>query len=294
VGRSDILLTDQIAIVTGSGAGIGQGVAIGLAEFGAHVVIAEIDPQRAEVTADLIGKANRKALIVPTDVTDTDQIRQMVEAARQHFGRIDVLVNNAGGVRRQPFVEQTERSWRRHIDINLVSMMAATAAVAPVMIDGGRGGSIVNVASIEAVRAAPGFAVYAACKAGMTSFTKTMALELSEHQIRVNAIAPDIIATPGIRGIVRGPVPSPLPVLSPEMEVGLHDYVPLGGEGEAEDCAAAVVFLSSRMAKYISGVTLNIDGGTWASSGWSRSADRSNWQLYPGSESMQVSSAKPR
>jgi NAD(P)-dependent dehydrogenase (short-subunit alcohol dehydrogenase family) len=294
VQPSDIQLVDQVAIVTGSGAGIGQGVAIGLAQFGADVVIADIDPQRAEVTADVVGKAGREALVVPTDVTDTDQIRQMVETARQHFGRIDILVNNAGGVRRQPFLEQSERSWRRHIDINLVSMIAATAAVAPVMIDGGRGGSIVNVASIEALRAAPGFAVYAACKAAMTNFTRTMALELAEHRIRVNAIAPDIIATPGIRGIVSGPVPSPLPALSPEMQAGLHQYIPLGGEGEAEDCAAAAVFLSSPMGKYMTGVTLNIDGGTWASSGWARTADGSSWQLYPGSDSIPVSSAQPR
>jgi NAD(P)-dependent dehydrogenase (short-subunit alcohol dehydrogenase family) len=294
VQPSDILLTDQIAIVTGGGAGIGQGVAIGLAEFGAHVVIADIDPQRAEVTAEAVRNAGREALVIPTNVTDTDQIGQMVEAASQHFGRIDMLVNNAGGVRRQPFVEQSERSWRRHIDINLVSMMAATAAVAPVMINGGRGGSIVNVASIEALRAAPGFAVYAACKAGMTNFTRSMAVELAEHQIRVNAIAPDLIATPGIRGIVSGPVPTPLPALSPEMAAGLHQYVPLGGEGQAEDCAAAVVFLSSRMGKYISGVTLNIDGGTWASSGWSRTAEGSSWQLYPGSDDIPVSSATRR
>jgi NAD(P)-dependent dehydrogenase (short-subunit alcohol dehydrogenase family) len=287
--HSDILLTDQVAIVTGSGAGIGQGVATGLAEFGAHVVIAEIDRQRAEVTADLVRKSGREALVVPTDVTDTDQIRQMVGATRQHFGRIDILVNNAGGVRRQPFVEQSERSWRRHIDINLVSMMAATSAAVAIMIEGGRGGSIVNVATIEALRAAPGFAVYAASKAAMTNFTRTLALELADHRIRVNAIAPDLIATPGLRGIVSGPVPSPLPALPPERQPELRRYVPLGEEGDAEDCAAAVVFLSSRMGRYISGVTLNIDGGTWASSGWSRTKDGSSWELYEGSNAAPVS-----
>jgi len=294
VRPSDILLTDQIAIVTGGGAGIGQGVAIGLAEFGANVVIAEIDSQRAEVTADVVRNAGREALVVPTDVTDTDQIREMVDAARRHFGRIDILVNNAGGARRQPFMEQGEPSWRRDIDSNLVSMVAATAAVAPLMIASGRGGSIVNVAGIEALRASPGFAVHAACKAAMANFTRTMALELAHHQIRVNAIAPDVIETPGARGIVTGPVPSPLPALSPDIEAGLHQYVPLGGEGEEEDCAAAVVFLSSRMARYISGVTLSVDGGTWASSGWSRTSDGSSWQVYPGFDSIPAPSTKAR
>jgi len=211
VGPSDILLTDQVAIVTGSGAGIGQGIAAGLAAFGADVVVAEIDPERARVTAGLIESQGRRCLAVPTDMSDTEQIRSMVDEAQRHFGRLDILVNNVGGVRQAPFLDQSERSWRRHIDLNLISLFATTAAATPTMISGAKGGSIVNVASIEALRAAPEFAVYAACKAAMTNFTRTMALELAEHGIRVNALAPDIIATPGIRGIITGPVPSPLP-----------------------------------------------------------------------------------
>ena len=280
---SDILLTDQVAIVTGGGAGIGQGIAAGMAAFGADIVIAEIDPERAETTAALVRDTGRHALVVPTDVTDTEQIRSMVSAAHEHYGRIDILVNNAGGVRPLPFVDQSERSWRRHIDINLVSVLAATSAVAASMIAGGRGGSIVNIASIEALRAAPLFSVYAACKAAMVNFTRTSAVELAEHGIRVNCLAPDVIATPGIRGVVAGPVPSPLPPPPPELAAGTRCYVPLGAEGHVDDCAAAAVFLSSPMAGYITGVTLNIDGGTWASSGWTRSPDGRGWQLFPGS-----------
>ena len=130
----------------------------------------------------------------------------MVERADQRFGRLDILVNNAGGVGRRPFLEQSEKSWRRHIDLNLVSMLAATSAAVPVMIRGGRGGAIINISSIEGSRAAPYYAVYAACKAGMNNFTRTMALELADHGIRVNAIAPDFTLTPGIQGNVTGPV----------------------------------------------------------------------------------------
>ncbi len=277
MGPSDILLTDQVAIVTGSGAGIGQGIAAGLAAFGADIVVAEIDPERALVTAGLIESQGRRCLTVPTDMSDTEQIRSMVDEAQQHFGRLDILVNNVGGVRQGRFLNQSERSWRRHIDLNLISMFAATAAVTPTMISGGKGGSILNVASIEALRAAPEFAVYAACKAGMTNFTRTMALELAEHDIRVNALAPDIIATPGIRGIIRGPVPSPLPGRSSE---GMTRYVPLGREGSIDDCAGAAVFLCSAMARYVTGVTLSIDGGTAASGGWVRRADTRGWQLF--------------
>jgi NAD(P)-dependent dehydrogenase (short-subunit alcohol dehydrogenase family) len=279
VGPSDILLTDQVAIVTGSGAGIGQGIAAGLAAFGADVVVAEIDPERARVTAGLIESQGRRCLAVPTDMSDTEQIRSMVDEAQRHFGRLDILVNNVGGVRQAPFLDQSERSWRRHIDLNLISLFATTAAATPTMISGAKGGSIVNVASIEALRAAPEFAVYAACKAAMTNFTRTMALELAEHGIRVNALAPDIIATPGIRGIITGPVPSPLPPARGRSSEGVTRYVPLGREGSIDDCAGAAVFLCSAMARYVTGVTLSIDGGTAASAGWVRRADGRGWQL---------------
>jgi NAD(P)-dependent dehydrogenase (short-subunit alcohol dehydrogenase family) len=277
MNESDILITDQVAIVTGGGAGIGQGIAAGMAAFGANIVVAELDPERGAVTAALVRDAGREALVVQTDVTDSEQIRSAVEAANRHFGRIDILVNNAGGVRPMPFVEQSERSWRRHIDINLVSMLAATSAVIPAMAERGHG-SIINVASIEAFRAAPGFSVYAACKAAMVSFTRSAAVELADRGIRVNGLAPDIIATPGIRG----PVPSPLPPRTPEAEAGIRRYIPLGAEGDVEDCAAAAVFLSSAMGRYMSGVTLSVDGGTWASSGWRKSPDDGGWELYPG------------
>jgi NAD(P)-dependent dehydrogenase (short-subunit alcohol dehydrogenase family) len=286
VRPDDILLTDQVAVVTGGGAGIGAAIAIGMAQFGADVVIAEIDPDRGATTARAVEAAGRAALVVPTDASDAEQIRAMVEQAKARFGRIDILVNNVGGVRRQRFLDQSERSWRRHIDLNLVSMIAATSAAAPVMIEGGRGGSILNIASIEALRAAPEFAVYAACKAGMTNFTRTMALELGEHGIRVNALAPDLIASPGILGIVQGPVPDPLPALPEPMVEGAERYIPLGRAGVGDDCAGVAVFLASPMGRYVTGTTISVDGGTWASSGWVRTHDRAAWQLFdmPGAE----------
>jgi NAD(P)-dependent dehydrogenase (short-subunit alcohol dehydrogenase family) len=267
-------------LVTGGGAGIGRGIATNLATFGADIAIADIDPERAAQTAELVEKAGRRALAITTDVSDTDAVRAMVEEVDRAFGRVDILVNNAGGVRRAAFLEQSERSWRRHIDLNLVSVIAATSAVAPIMIRGGRGGSIVNVASIEALRAAPMYAVYSACKAGMSNFTRTMAVELSEHGIRVNCLAPDIIATPGIRGLMHGPVPEPLPPAPESFSAGMATYVPLGGEGSTEDTGAAAVFLCSRMGRYISGITLSVDGGTWASGGWTRAPGDEGWRLH--------------
>ena len=280
VRPADILVTDRVAVVTGGGAGIGQGIAVGLAAFGADVVIADVDADRAAVTAAKVRAEARGALPVPTDMSDAAAVDALVSTAVDHFGRVDILVNNAGGVRRARFLEQEERNWRRHIDLNLVSAIAASSAAARAMIAGGRGGSIINVASIEALRAAPMYAVYAACKAAMTSLTRTLAVELAEHDIRVNALAPDVIATAGIRGIVRGPVPEPLPPPPAAWTEGLRRYIPLGHEGDTEDMAAAAVFLASPMARYITGVTLSVDGGTWASSGWVRTDDLKEWELF--------------
>ena len=265
---SDILLTGQAAIVTGAGGGIGQGIALGLAKFGADVAVLDIDPERAERTAASIVELGRDALVLPADVMGTDQVTQAVEQAAEHFGHLNILVNNAGGVSARLFLEQSEKSWRRHIDINLVSMLAATHAAAPIMKESG-GGSIVNVTSIEGFRAAPMYAVYAACKAGMINFTMTMALELSEHHIRINALAPDQTITPGLRGNRAGPVdPSTWPERGAEGPNGTLRSIPSGREGVIEDLAATAVFLCSPMGAYINGTTINVDGGTNAARGW--------------------------
>ncbi|HXY91825.1 MAG TPA: SDR family oxidoreductase [Acidimicrobiia bacterium] len=273
---SDILLTDQVAVVTGGGGGIGMGIALGLAKFGADVAVLDIVPERTERAVEAIGELGRTGLALPTDVMDTDQIRAAIARTHERFGRIDILVNNAGGVRGAKFVDQSERSWRRHIDINLVSMLAATSATVPHMIESG-GGSIVNVTSIEGFRAAPMYSVYAACKAGMINFTRTLAVELGEYDIRVNAIAPDLTTTPGLRGNRTGPVDPSTWVDFPSTAADV--YLPLRREGVVEDCAGVAVFLCSSLGGYITGTTLNVDGGSWASSGWNRDGS-GGWTLH--------------
>ena len=264
-------LTDQVAIITGGGGGIGRAIALGLAAVGADVVIADIVPERCEETATRVRELGRRALGVPTDVADIAQVGALVERVDKEFGRIDILVNNAGGTSYKPFLQTSERSWRRIIDLNLVSMFSATSAAVPVMIRGGRGGAIVNVASIEASRAAPGYAVYASCKAGMLNFTRTMALELGEHRIRVNAIAPDYTVTPGTRGNIKGPVdPSTWIQPSKEHLRATELRIPLGRSGIDTECGNLAVFLCAAVSDYITGVVVPIDGGTWASSGWIR------------------------
>lgn len=277
-----ISLTGQAAFVTGGGGGIGRAIALRLAEAGADIALFEIVPERAEETATRIRELGRRALPIVGDVMDADALRAGIAAADAEFGRLDILVNNAGGTAARPFLEQSERSWRRHIDINLVSMIAATHAAAPVMIREGRGGAILNIASIEAERAAPNFAVYAACKAGMASFTKSMAVELSGHGIRVNCLAPDHTVTPGNQGNRSGPVdPSTWRQRSEDEVDAMNRLIPLGREGIDQECGDAAVFLCCSLASYVTGVVLPVDGGTWAAGGWVRGRN-GKWTLNEG------------
>lgn len=275
-------LDGQVAFVTGGGGGIGRAIALQLAKSGAHVAVFDVFAERAKEAAERVREFGVQALALPGDAMDTEVLRAAIAATDARFGRLDILVNNAGGVSGRPFLEQSERSWRRHIDINLVSMLAATHAAAPLMIREGRGGAILNVASIEAQRAAPNFAVYAACKAGMVSFTKSMAIELSGQGIRVNCIAPDHTITPGNQGNRAGPVDPACWRKRPTEEVDtMNRLIPLGREGADSECGDAAVFLCSSLASYITGVVLPVDGGTWAAGGWVRGRDN-KWTLNEG------------
>jgi NAD(P)-dependent dehydrogenase (short-subunit alcohol dehydrogenase family) len=275
---SDILLSGKVAVVTGGGGGIGQGIALGLAKFGCDTGIIDIDPERCEATEAGIGQIGRRGLGIPCDAMDSEALIAAIDRVHSEFGRLDILINNVGGVRGGPFLTQPASSIRRHIEINLSTMLFATQTAAKHMVTGGRGGSIVNITSIEGLRAAPMYAVYAACKAGMISFTKTMALELSEHRIRVNAIAPDHTITPGDRGNRTGPV-DPSSWADSDSDQWAK-VVPLGREGTVSECASTAIWLCSTMSEYVTGVTVNVDGGTWASSGWLRNA-AGGWTYNP-------------
>ena len=268
----DTRLDGQVAFVTAGANGIGEGIAIAVARQGADVVIADVDADNGQRVANAIEALGRRALYLPTDMTDSEQVRASVARAAETFGRIDILANNAGGGRWVEFMGQSERSWRRHIELNFISMLTATQAVAEVMIAGQRGGTIVNVASSEALRAAPGYAVYAACKAGMVSFTRSMALELADHDIRVHALAPDMIDTPGLRPYYAQ--------ASAEMVESRDRYIPMRRMGSMDEIGDVVAFLASRMASYLNGVTIPVDGGASASHGWTREPGSRRWVLH--------------
>jgi NAD(P)-dependent dehydrogenase (short-subunit alcohol dehydrogenase family) len=267
---ADARLDGRTAIVTGAGAGIGKGVALTFARFGANVVILEIDPATGERTADEIRQAGGEALAIATDVRQADRVADAVATTVARYGGVDVLVNNAGGTFAASFLDSVEKGWDALHRMNLKSVLHCTQLVARRMVEQGRGGSIVNVVSIEAVRAAPGYGPYAAAKAGVVSLTQTLALELAPHRIRVNAIAPDICMTEGLRTLV-----------SDADRERFKWTVPLGRAGEPEDVAGAVVFFASELGRYVTGTTLHVDGGTNAAGGWYRDPADGTWTLGP-------------
>jgi NAD(P)-dependent dehydrogenase (short-subunit alcohol dehydrogenase family) len=250
-------LEGRVAIVTGAGIGIGRAIAMGLEDFGADVVVVDVDEAAAREVVGAVEAAGRRALLSVTDVEDGAAVREMVARTVEMLGRIDVLVNNVGGSIKQPFLETDEDRWDYLIRHNLKGTLHCTQAVARVMVEQGWGGSIINVSTIEAHRAAPNYAVYSAAKAGVSNFTKTMALELGPYDIRVNELAPDVILTPRIRKAV-----------PPEREAVMARHIPIGRPGQSEDAAGTAIYLASDLSKWITGNTIHVGGGTAAAAGW--------------------------
>ena len=265
IGPSNVLLDGRVAVVTGAGSGIGRGVAAGLAAFGATVAIWEIDPERGASAAAEIG-----ATSIPTDVRDSAAVERALTRTTAELGPVAILVNNAGGVFSSPLLETTEKGWDALYRANLRHVLLCTQLVAREMVAAGTPGSVISVTSIEGVRAAPGYAAYAAAKAGVISYTKTAALELAPHGIRVNALAPDITITEGLRSIA-----------PPGFEAGIGHTVPMGRAGHVDEIAGAAVFLASDLAGYITGQTLHVDGGTHAAGGWYHHPETGDYLLGP-------------
>jgi 2-hydroxycyclohexanecarboxyl-CoA dehydrogenase len=244
MGRMD----GKIAIVTGAGRGIGRGIAEKLAAEGATVVATDVDEATAAQTAAAVGLG---ALGLAADVASRASVDAMVATVREHFGRIDVLVNNAGWDKVGPFVDSDPADWDKIIAINLYGVLHTSKAVLPVMVEQGHG-RVVNLASDAGRVGSSGEAVYSAAKGGVIAFTKTAAREMARHGIGVNCVCPGPTDTALFASVVEE---------NPKLRDALTKAIPLRRLAQPEDLAHAVAFLASDEAAYITGQTLSVSGG---------------------------------
>ncbi|MCV7103242.1 SDR family NAD(P)-dependent oxidoreductase [Mycobacterium palustre] len=262
----DALLAGRIAVVTGGGGGIGAATARLFAQHGAQVVVADIDPHLAHRVVDEITASGGSALPAVTDVREADQVAALARSVLDRYGRADVLVNNVGHWLRHPgnFVDSDPGLWDDLYRVNLHHVFLVTKAFLPAMIER-RTGAIVNVSSVEGLRGYPEDPVYAAFKAAVIHFTRSLAVQVGRDGVRVNAIAPDVtesLQVPYSRW------------LSAEEQAQWPRWVPVGRMGLPEDQAGVILFLASDLSSFVTGHTIPTDGGTGAAGGWFRSSRR--------------------
>ncbi|MBI4303855.1 MAG: glucose 1-dehydrogenase [Chloroflexi bacterium] len=249
---SQFSLEGKVALVTGGSLGIGRATAIALAKAGASVAIASRKQPELEVVANEIRDSGKRALAVATHIGRTDQLKGLVEKVVAEFGRIDILVNNAGSNPLYgPALELQENGWDAVMNLNLKGLFFLSQAVANVMKEHG-GGKIINVASVRSFRVGVNQSAYSISKAGVMMATKVMAREWSQHNIRVNAIAP---------GIINTRLSSARWIVAPADKDETIKKIPLGRIGEPEEITGAMIFLASDASRYVTGVTLVVDGG---------------------------------
>lgn len=247
-------LTDQVAIVTGAGRGIGAATAVAFAEAGADVCISSRTPAQLDKVADAIRATGRKALVVPADLSDTDAVAGLAQAAYDEFGRLDTVVNNVGGTIPNEFLKTTVAYLEESFHFNVSTAHALSLAAVPLMLAGGEDDtaqkSIVNISSMMGRATGRGFIAYGTAKAALAHWARLAAADLSPR-IRVNGIYVGSVMTSALE-FVAG---------VPEMMDQLETKTPLGRVGEAEDIAAAALYLSSKAGQYVTGKILEVDGG---------------------------------
>lgn len=254
-------LPGRVAIVTGAASGLGRGIAQRFAAEGARVVIADVDVDGGEALAAALGN---DAIFVRTDVSDPDQVGALVAATVAKFGGLHVMVNNAGvSGRLRRLLDDDLSDFHRVMGVNVLGVMAGTRDAARHMAGHG-GGSIVNLTSIGGIQAGGGVMVYRASKAAVIQFTKSAAIELAQHEIRVNAIAPGNIPTPILASSAGDLDPAELERFEARIRQGMRDDRPLKREGTPDDVAEAALYFATDRSRYVTGTVLPVDGGTVA------------------------------
>ena len=248
-------LTGKCAVVTGAAHGIGLACARRLAADGAAVLLADIDAAAGEAAARQLRDEGRQAAFASADVTERAAIAALVDRVVEEFGRLDIMLNNAGVALSAPILEMSDETFDRVLSTNLRSAFIGTQLAARRMIAGGRGGVIINMSSVNALLAIPGLAAYACSKGALNQLTRVAAIELAPHNIRVVAIGPGTILTELARKAVLGDDAGRRKILA---------RTPLGRAGEPEEVASVASFLASDDASYITGQTIYPDGGRLA------------------------------
>jgi 2-deoxy-D-gluconate 3-dehydrogenase len=243
-------LEGKVAVVTGSGTGLGQGMAIGLAEAGADVV-GVYNTHAPEEAESAVEKLGRRFLPVQANLIGIEPIQGIIDAAVTEFGRLDILVNDAGIIRRAPSLEYSEKDWDDVIDINLKSLFFLCQAAARQFMKQGSGGKIVNIASLLSFQGGILIPAYTASKSGVRGLTQLLANEWAKHNVNVNAIAPGYMATDNTEPLRKDPKRGP----------AILERIPAGRWGTPDDLKGAVVFLASDASNYVNGYTLAVDGG---------------------------------
>ncbi len=248
-------LQGKTALVTGGGRGIGRAIALGLAREGAQVAVLDILKENAEEVCREIEALGVKGLALGADLTRRADVDHAVNEACAQFGQLDVLVNNAGWDRLEPFLESEEETWDKIIAVNFKSVLYVCKAALPRMVARDGGGRVINIASDAGRVGSTGEAVYAGSKGAIIAFSKALAREMARHRITVNVVCPGLTETPLLQGI-RAQSPKTERVIE-----AVTRAIPLGRVGQPEDVAGAVVYLASPAASYVTGQTLSVSGG---------------------------------
>jgi 2-deoxy-D-gluconate 3-dehydrogenase len=253
-------LSGKVAIVTGAAKGIGRACALRLAAAGAAVLVADVDEQTSADTVAAIHELGRPAAFQRADLGRVEDASRAVDAATRAFGRLDILINNAGVFPFSPVLKTTEPTWDRTLDINLKGAFFFAQASAQRMIDHGIAGAVVNIASVDGIHPSGNLAHYDASKGGLIMLTRSLALELAKAGIRVNSICPGSIKTPGADAATAGLIEAG-GVPAEQVAAAFIARVPLGRMGDPDEIATAALFLVSPAASYVTGATLVVDGG---------------------------------
>lgn len=267
-------LQGKTAVVIGGADGLGRGISLALAAAGVKLAICDVDEQALAETQRQLALVQDDVLVARVDVLQRAELDAFWQSVDRHYRHVDILVNVVGGIRHKAFLDSELHEWDDTFRLNLGYVLQNCQHVARRLCASRRPGSIINITTIEASRAAPGFSVYAGLKAGVTNFSRSLAVELAPQGIRINCIAPDQTPTPGLARCIDPMTYDPLPEglnareINTLIEEQACNAIPMGRMGRVEDIENAVLYLASDLSSYVTGQTLHVDGGAMASAGW--------------------------